>query len=392
MKKKNTPILLLTGFLGSGKTTLVNRILGNKQGIKFAVLVNDIGEVNIDADLIQKGGVVNQQEGNLVTLQNGCICCSLQMDLINQLNDLHRQNFDYIVLEASGLSVPASIAQSICSIPQMQKAGDSYPYIDCIVTMVDSLRMQKPLEEDLQGLIVEQIEFCNIVLLNKTDMVSGEQLAETKAYIRALQPVADIIECQYGNVDLDSLLHTDRFQFDKVASSATWVQELEHHDAHHHHDDDDDDDCDCHCDHNHDDDDEHEHHHHHHHHDEKPYGIESFVYYRRPPFDMNKFDFFVNNLWPKGILRAKGLCWFEDHPDLSCIFEQAGDQKQLTEGGCWYAAAPPQEWLEIIARDPQARDDWDENYGDRMQKIVFIGKNLDKHALIDTLDSCLVTE
>lgn len=437
MNTKNTPILLLTGFLGSGKTTLVNRILSNRKGIKFAVMVNDIGEVNIDADLIQKGGVVNQEEGNLVTLENGCVCCSLQMDLINQLNELHEQNFDYIVLEASGLGMPAPIAQNICSIPQMQAPGSSYPYLDCIVTMVDALRMQSPLEEELQSLIVEQIEFCNIVMLNKVDMVSPEQLAETKAYIRALQSKAEIVESSYADIDLDRIIDTHLFDFGKVATSAAWIQEMErpiseeerleaeHHEHHHHHHHNEDcpychaekeahehhhehgehkhhhEHCDCdgshhahgdHCDcHEH----EHEHHHEHGehaHHHEAPFGIETFLYYRRRPFDMNKFDYFVMKQWPKEILRAKGLCWFEDNPDMSCIFEQAGEQKQLTEGGYWYAAAPPQEWMEIVAQDPKARDDWDENYGDRMQKIVFIGKHLDKHHLIELLDACLADE
>ena len=440
MNTKNTPILLLTGFLGSGKTTLVNRILSNRQGIKFAVMVNDIGEVNIDADLIQKGGVVNQEQGNLVTLENGCVCCSLQMDLINQLNELHAQQFDYIVLEASGLGMPAPIAQNICSIPQMQAPGSSYPYLDCIVTMVDALRMQEPLEEDLQALVVEQIEFCNIVLLNKADLVSAEQLAETKAYIRALQAQAEIIETSHADIELDKILDTHLFRFDKVATSAAWIREMErplseaerseaehhehhqhhhdedcpycraekehHHEHHHHHDRDCDgshhaheDHCDCH-EHKH----EHEHHdchchehechchEHEHHHHEAPFGIETFLYYRRGPFDMNKFDYFVTQQWPKEILRAKGLCWFEDNPDMSCIFEQAGQQKQLTEGGYWYAAAPPHEWMEIVAQDPKARDDWDEKYGDRMQKIVFIGKHLDKHRLIHLLDNCLAAE
>ena len=447
MNTKNTPILLLTGFLGSGKTTLVNRILSNRQGIKFAVMVNDIGEVNIDADLIQKGGVVNQEQGNLVTLENGCVCCSLQMDLINQLNELHAQQFDYIVLEASGLGMPAPIAQNICSIPQMQAPGQSYPYLDCIVTMVDALRLQSPLEEDLQALVVEQIEFCNIVLLNKADLVSAEQLAETKAYIRALQAQAEIIETSHADIELDTILDTHLFRFDKVATSAAWIREMErplseaerseaeHHEHHHHHHDEDcpycraekehhhehhHHDCDgshhaheehcdchehhhehdCHChehehEHHHHDcnchEHEHEHHHEHHHH-EAPFGIETFLYYRRGPFDMNKFDYFVTKQWPKEILRAKGLCWFEDNPDMSCIFEQAGEQKQLTEGGYWYAAAPPQEWMEIVAQDPKARDDWDEKYGDRMQKIVFIGKHLDKHHLIHLLDNCLASE
>lgn len=434
MNQKNTPILLLTGFLGSGKTTLVNRILGNRTGIKFAVLVNDIGEVNIDADLIQKGGIVNQEDGNLITLENGCVCCSLQMDLINQLNELHAKHFDYIVLEASGLGMPAPIAQNICSIPHMQTPGSSYPYLDCIITMVDALRMQSPLEEELQSLIVEQIEFCNIVLLNKTDLVSAEQLAETKAYIRALQAQAEIIETSHADIELDKILDTHLFRFDKVATSAAWIQEMERplspkerleaeHHAHHHHHHDEDcpychaekeaHDCDgshhahehcdchehhheheCHC-HEHDchcHEHGHEHHHEHHHEHAAPFGIETILYYRRGPFDMNKFDYFVAQQWPKEVLRAKGLCWFENNPDISCIFEQAGQQKQLTEGGYWYAAAPTQEWMELLEKNPQAREDWDEKYGDRMQKIVFIGKHLDKHHLIHLLDSCLAAE
>jgi len=422
------PVLLLTGYLGSGKTTLLNRILNNQRGIRFAVIVNDIGEVNIDADLIQKGGVVNQQDDSLVALQNGCICCTLKMDLVKQLQDIIAlQKFDYIVIEASGICEPGPIAQTICSIPSMapEVTENGYPLLDCIVTVVDALRMRDEFgsgldltrqnidEEDIENLVIQQIEFCNIVLLNKAAEVSPEELGRVRSIIRELQPKAEIIDTNYGDVDLDKILNTNMFDFDDVATSAKWIEEVEkHHDEdedddddeheHHHHDDDDDDhehhhhDDDDDDDHEHHHDDEHHehghHHHHHHHHDEgeaEEYGIGTYVYYRRRPFDLGLFDEFVARKWPKGIIRAKGICYFHDERDTCYVFEQAGKQVSIRNAGQWYATMPKGELEQFMERNPGLRQDWDEQYGDRMQKLVFIGQHLDKELIARELDACL---
>lgn len=398
------PVLLLTGYLGSGKTTLLNRILTNTKGIRFAVIVNDIGEVNIDASLIQQGGVVSQNDDSLVALQNGCICCSLKMDLISQLHDLAAQKaYDYIVIEASGICEPAPIAQTLCSYAEMvpQFAQDGLPVLDCICAVVDALRLRDefnggdalahyvPKEEDLEALVIEQIEFCNLILLNKAAEVTPDELAHIKSIIRAIQPKAEIIETNYCDVDLDKLLNTHLFDFDRTATSATWIQEVEdarHHE--HHHDDDDDDD---------DDEDEHEHEHHHHDHDHDhedhdhlaEFGIDTYVYYARKPFDLGLFDEFVAAHWPKNVLRCKGMCYFAEEYDMCYLFEQAGRQFNLRKAGEWFATMPKEELMQLMADDPQLRKDWDDQYGDRMQKLVFIGQHLDKAALKAALDGCL---
>ena len=407
MNKKELPVLLLTGYLGSGKTTLLNRILTNKKGIKFAVVVNDIGEVNIDANLIQQGGVVNQKDDSLVALQNGCICCTLKMDLVEQLKDIAAmQRFDYIVIEASGICEPAPIAQTICSIPTLgpEYTKDAILRLDSIVTVVDALRMRDEFgsgealtsqnigEEDIENLVIQQIEFCNTILLNKASEVSAEELEKIQQIIHALQPKAEIITCDYGDVDLDKLVNTHGFDFDAVATSAAWIDEIEHHHEdddddeeehhHHHHDDDDDDE------------EEHHHHHHHHHHDHKggeveEYGIGSFVYYARKPFDINYFDNFVARQWPKGVIRCKGICWFVDEPDRCYVFEQAGRQMGLQGAGQWYATMPEDELRDMMAMNEDLRRDWNPMYGDRMQKLVFIGQHMDRKAITDALDFCL---
>lgn len=399
------PVLLLTGYLGSGKTTLLNRILTNTKGIRFAVIVNDIGEVNIDASLIQKGGVVSQQDDSLVALQNGCICCSLKMDLIAQLHDLVAQKaYDYIVIEASGICEPAPIAQTICSYPEMvpQFAMDGVPVLDCICAVVDALRLRDefdgglalehhiPKEEDLAALVTEQIEFCNVILLNKASEVSEEELTRIKSIIRAIQPTAPIIETNYCDVDLEKLLKTNLFDFDRTATSAAWIQEVEdashHHD--HHADEDDDDD---------EEEEEHEHHHHHHDHDHEhgdhdhlaEFGIDTYVYYARKPFDLGLFDEFVAAHWPKNVIRCKGMCYFAEEYDMCYLFEQAGRQFNLRKAGEWFATMPKEELMQLMADDAQLRKDWDEQYGDRMQKLVFIGQHLDVKAIQTALNNCL---
>lgn len=383
------PVLLLTGYLGSGKTTLVNRILSNKKGIKFAVIVNDLGEVNIDASLIEKGGVVGKKDDSLVALQNGCICCTLKMDLVEQIEEISSSGrFDYIVIEASGICEPAPIAQTICSLPAISdKFGPNGQSVrlDCITTVVDALRMQSefscgealPLgnfeEDDLEKLIIEQIEFCNIILLNKSAEVHPDELGKIKQIIHALQPKARIIECNFCDIDLSAILDTKMFDFDNVATSAAWINEIEGEHEEEDHDG--------------------EHHHHHHHDDEEgeaeEYGISTFVYYRRRPFDINRFDNYVAKKWSKSVIRAKGLCYFSDETDKCYLFEQAGVQKSIKDAGLWYATMPKEELAEMMLKDPNLSRDWDEEYGDRMIKIVFIGQHMDKDAIYEDLDRCL---
>ena len=409
MNNKEVPVLLLTGYLGSGKTTLLNKILANKKGIKFAVIVNDIGEVNIDAALIEKGGVVGQKDDSLVSLQNGCICCTLKMDLVEQLKEIvDMKRFDYIVIEASGICEPAPIAQTICSIPSLgpQYIKNGILRLDSIVTVVDALRMKdefangsdlmKPNldEEDLASLVIQQMEFCNIILLNKAADVEPKELEHLKQIIRAIQPKAEIFECNYGDVDLDLIVNTHKFDWQTVATSAGWIQEIEserngeedHDEEEHEH---------------HHEEEEHEHgHHHHHHHDHdhdheggevEEYGIGTFVYYRRKAFDLGLFDEFVARKWPRDIVRAKGICYFADEPDMCYVFEQAGQQKTVKQAGQWLATMPADQLAELRKNNPQLEKEWDEELGDRMIKIVFIGQHIkdQKDAIIAELDKTL---
>ena len=435
MNTKEVPVLLLTGYLGSGKTTLLNKILANKKGIKFAVIVNDIGEVNIDAALIEKGGVVGQKDDSLVSLQNGCICCTLKMDLVEQLKEIvDMKRFDYIVIEASGICEPAPIAQTICSIPSLgpQYIKNGILRLDSIVTVVDALRMKDEFangsdlmkqdidEEDLASLVIQQMEFCNIILLNKAAEVEPKELEHLKQIIRAIQPKAEIFECNYGDVDLDLIVNTHKFDWQTVATSAGWIQEIEaerngeneeeedeqhHHEEeeheHHHHDEDEHEHHHDHeheeHEHDHDHHDEHGHHHHHHHdHDHEggeveEYGIGTFVYYRRKPFDLSLFDEFVARKWPRDVVRAKGICYFADERDMCYVFEQAGQQKTVKQAGQWLATMPADQLAELRKNNPQLEKEWDDEYGDRMIKLVFIGQHIkeQKDAIIAELDKCL---
>ena len=424
MNTKEVPVLLLTGYLGSGKTTLLNKILANKKGIKFAVIVNDIGEVNIDAALIEKGGVVGQKDDSLVSLQNGCICCTLKMDLVEQLKEIvDMKRFDYIVIEASGICEPAPIAQTICSIPSLgpQYIKNGILRLDSIVTVVDALRMKDEFangsdlmkqdidEEDLASLVIQQMEFCNIILLNKAAEVEPKELEHLKQIIRAIQPKAEIFECNYGDVDLDLIVNTHKFDWQTVATSAGWIQEIEaerngeneeeedEHEHHHH----DEDEHEHHHHHEHDEHDEHGHpHHHHHDHDHdlvheggegEEYGSGTFVYYRRKPFDLSLFDEFVARKWPRDVVRAKGICYFADERDMCYVFEQAGQQKTVKQAGQWLATMPADQLAELRKNNPQLEKEWDEEYGDRMIKLVFIGQHIkeQKDAIIAELDKCL---
>ena len=375
LEKQQVPVLLLTGYLGSGKTTLLNRILSNKKGIKFAVIVNDIGSVNIDESLIEKGGVVGGTDDSLVALQNGCICCTLKMDLVAQLGELTAAGrFDYIVIEASGICEPAPIAQTISTMPALapQLCRQAVPYVDCICTVVDSLRMKDEFEggaalqkedigeDDLERLVIEQLEFCNIVLLNKAAELSKDELGRLKGIVKTINPGARVLECNYGDVDLDELIYTGLFDFDRVATSAAWIAAIEGEDEEEEAEG-----------------------------EALEYGIDTYVYMRRPALDLNKFDDMVARKWPAGIIRAKGLCYFSVDPDKCYLFEQAGRQKTLRDCGLWFATMDPEELADMMARDRKLRADWDPHYGDRMQKIVFIGQHLDKDALEKLMDSCL---
>lgn len=377
MIEKVTPVLLLTGYLGSGKTTLLNRILANKKGIKFAVIVNDIGEVNIDANLIAKGGVVGQQDESLVPLQNGCICCTLKMDLVQQLSDLvSEQRFDYIVIEASGICEPAPIAQTISVYPQMYPtlATKGIAKLDAIVSVVDALRLRDEFsegndlkkqnlgEDDLASLVIQQVEFCNMILLNKASEVSPEELQRIKAILHEIQPKAEIVPCDYCDVDLDKIINTHLFDFEKVATSARWIEAVEgdEHDLENEEEG-----------------------------EALEYGIGTFVYQRRKPFNLTEFDQLVARLWPQNVIRCKGLCYFSNEKDACYLFEQAGKQVSLTQAGAWYATMPADELEDFMKKNPSILRDWDDEYGDRMQKLVFIGQDMDREAIETLLDNCL---
>jgi G3E family GTPase len=424
---KTIPIVLLTGYLGSGKTTLINHILSNTKGIKFAVIVNDIGEVNIDSALIEKGGVVNQNDDSLIALQNGCICCSLKTDLVKQVQDIANTNkFDYIAIEASGICEPEPIAQTLLAIQKTSQRYYNFEIcrLDCVVSVTDALRLKTEFgcgedltnseieDTDIENLIVQQLEFCNIVLLNKVDEVTADEKEQIKRIIHTLNSSAKIIETNYAQVDINEILNTQLFDFNKTVLAAKWIQEIErpltpqeeyegrrhhhhhdehhhdeehHHEHHHHHHDEHHHDehctCSC-CSHHHDDE-----HHHHQHGDE--YGISTFVYYRRCAFDFPKFDAFVSGKWDKSIIRSKGVCYFAQNQDMSYLFEQAGVQKGLKEAGLWLCTAGEEELKNMMAEDPSILRDWDDEHGDKMIKIVIIGRYMDKDAIIAALDNCL---
>ena len=407
-QNKTVPITVLTGYLGAGKTTLINHVLTNQEGFKVAVIVNDIGEVNIDADLIAKGGVVQEEDASLVPLQNGCICCTLKVDLMQQIVDIIKtKKFDYILIEASGVCEPLPIAQTITVLSD-QTAQYGLPQIcrlDNVVTVVDALRLRDEFncgdnlvkkeieEEDIENLLIQQIEFCNKIILNKVDELSEDELNKVKAIIRSLQPKAEIIETNFGKVDVNKILDTNSFNFEEASTSAAWIEELNRTDNE---EDEDDDDEHEHHHHEHDEheeehDHEHGHHHHHHHHGEgetEEYGIGTFVYFRRAPFNRDEFDKFASN-FPKNIIRCKGIIWFSDEPEHSYVFEQSGKQIGADIAGQWIASLPKAEQDMVIAQNPSILKDWDETYGDRLMKLVFIGQKMDKKAIIETLDKCL---
>ena len=432
MENKITPITLLTGYLGAGKTTLMNHILTNQEGYKVAVIVNDIGEVNIDAKLISDGGFIQEKDsGKVVPLSNGCICCTLKEDLMQQIVDiLKTRKFDYIMIEASGICEPLPIAQTITVLSNsMEQYGlPKMCRLDNVVTVVDSLRLASEFgcgedlvkedidDEDIENLLIEQIEFCNVIVLNKVDEVTEEQLNTVKAVIKKLQPTAKIIETNYAKVDVKEIMDTNNFDFEKITSSAGWIQELEknednhdeheedeheedeheHHAEHHHEHDEHEHEHDHEHHHEHDDDeDEHGHHHHHHHdhnHEEgeaEEYGISTFVYTSRKPFAVEKFEKYINEEFPKTVIRCKGLVWFKSDYDMSYLFEQAGKQFKVSETGYWLASAPKEDLEQIVKNDPDALKDWDDEVGDRMVKLVFIGRKMDKDKIIEDLNNLM---
>ena len=428
-KKKLIPVSLLTGYLGAGKTTVLNHVLANQEGYKVAVIVNDIGEVNIDASLIAKGGAVTQKDENLVPLSNGCICCTLKVDLMNQIIDLAKsKKFDYILIEASGICEPGPIAGSICMLDGTDKNVKlpGVAYLDNITTVVDAKRMADEFgsgasllndnldEEDIENLLIQQIEYCTTIVLNKVDDVTEKEHDEVLEVIKALQPEAKIIETNYGKVDVADILSTGRFDYENILESAGWIQAMEreegensenleehhhheehehehhdHHDEHHHHDEHE-------HHHDHDEHDEHHHgghhHHHHHHHDDgeaEEYGISTFVYQNVKPFSKQKFEDFVFGKWPKEVIRAKGLFWIQEDPQTAYIFEQSGKQKTATDDGYWIACFPEKDRKEVLAMNPDIAAAWHPVYGDRVNKLVFIGRGMDKEAIIRALDDCI---
>jgi len=376
MGKRIVPIALITGYLGAGKTTLLNNVLNNQEGYKVAVIVNDIGEVNIDATLLSKDGVVTQKDDNLVPLQNGCICCTLKEDLLKQIGELAACNkFDYIFIEASGICEPVPIVQTIEYLSDVTMQDPKCEYsikLDNLISVVDACRLRDEFgsgrdllkedieDDDIENLLIQQIEFCTKIIINKVDMISKDELKEVELVVKSLQPEAELLETNYGKIALDKVLNTNSFDFEKAASSAAWIKGLEEEEE-----------------------------------EEEPegealeYGIGTFVYKRRKPFDTKKFVDFANKLYPATIIRSKGVVWITKDDQNMYMFEQAGKQKVLSNAGPWLISCPKREQQAVLAECPDVAADWDPVIGDKMNKLVFIGKNMDREKIEAALDACL---
>ena len=364
--KEPTKILLLTGYLGAGKTTILNRILANQQGVRAAVIVNDIGEVNVDASLVREGGFAE----DVIPLTNGCICCTLSEDLAKQLSSIAASNaFDYVIIEASGICEPIPIAYTISGFCDASQEGAAPLALDNIVCVVDCARMFDEFngghaltsgdvdENDVESLLIQQIEFCTTLILNKTDTVTPKQIAELRAIVRSLQKNAVIVEAQHGDIPMNELLDTGRFDFMEAYNSAVWADAMDHPEEH-----------------------------------ENPevleYGFSTFVYDRRVPFNLEALGELANH-WLEGVVRAKGIIWAAQDPDERYMFEQAGREISAMGTGPFVAAMPEEERAEQFTADPSLEAYWDAELGDRGTRLCIIGRNMDRAAVESALDACL---
>ena len=375
---KRIPVTILSGYLGAGKTTLMNHILNNTEGLKVAVLVNDMSEINIDADLIANGSSLSRTDEKFVELSNGCICCTLREDLLVEIEKLSKQDIDYILIESTGISEPVPVAQTFSYVDESLGIDlTKTTYIDTMVTVVDAYRfwndynsgetlldrqegMSEVDEREVSDLLIDQIEFCDIIILNKTDLVSEDELSQLKRTIRTLQPEAEIIETVNAEVPLEKVLNTGRFDYEKAASSAGWLRELEM--GHENHTP-----------------------------ETEEYGISSFVYKRTLPFNAKRFDDFLQEM-PENIVRAKGLAWLASRNDFAIMVSQAGRSVGIEPVSYWVAAMPTETRRQILAENREMAQTWDPEYGDRRNELVFIGIDLDKEAITKQLDECLVNE